>query len=121
MDINPEIKKQNEKKAKKYVKMVRQVVKANGLENDVNIALYDALYGSYLNFLTADWMIDIEGLFGRNRFGDTITHPAHKASLDSKTNITKLLEALGVNAKLRGKLSLKDETPSDLDNFLNGN
>lgn len=119
MGASIDIKILNERKAKKYVKTVRQVVKDNGLENDVNVALYDALYSSYLNFLTADHEIDREGLFLSNRFGDTITHPAHKASLDSKTNIAKLLETLGVNAKLRGRLSTKNDEVSDLENFLN--
>lgn len=109
----------NEKKTRKYVKLAKEVVKKNGLENNINSALLDALYSSYLNFLDADDVIRDDGLFTTNRFGDKITHPAHKASLDCKTNITKLLEALGVNAKLRGRLSTVNEVKSDLEKFLN--
>ena len=106
------------KKAREYTQIVRDYLCSKDKLESIDIYTLESLEKAYRTLLLSEDDVDNRGILVTNRFDDIVANPAVKMANDTRIQINKLLENMGITHKLRYKNNAKEEEETDLDNFL---
>lgn len=110
-----------EDEAKVYIQDVLDMLKSNGVMEDVDTAALTMLARNYSMFIKASKQLEQEGLTVVSDRGNLSPHPAIKIAKDAQTSAMKVMAEFGLTAKARTKLpKLEATTGADtpLESFL---
>lgn len=110
-----------EAEAKEYIQDVLDMLKSNGVMEDVDTAALTMLARNYSMFIKASKQLEKDGLTVVSDRGNLSPHPAIKIAKDAQTSAMKVMAEFGLTAKARTKLpKLEATTGADtpLESFL---
>ncbi len=103
-----------EDEAKKYIQDVLDMLKSNGVMEDVDTAALTMLARNYSMFIKASKQLEKDGLTVISDRGNMAAHPAIKIAKDAQTQAMKVMAEFGLTAKARTKLpKLEANTGAD--------
>lgn len=111
-----------EPEAKEYMKKVVTYLTKNNQLDDVDECALMMLARNYSLFITANKIIDKDGILAVGSRGNDIPNPAIKIANDAQIQAVKLMEKFGLTSKDRKKLidGDEDEDDSPLLSFIKG-
>ncbi len=110
-----------EAEAKEYIQDVLDMLKSNGVMEDVDTAALTMLARNYSMFIKASKQIEKDGLTVESDRGNISPHPAIKIAKDAQTQAMKVMAEFGLTAKARTKLPKLEATTgteTPLESFL---
>lgn len=110
-----------EAEAMEYIQDVLDMLKSNGVMEDVDTAALTMLARNYSMFIKASKQLEKDGLTVVSDRGNLSPHPAIKIAKDAQTSAMKVMAEFGLTAKARTKLpKLEATTGADtpLESFL---
>lgn len=113
-----------EDEAKTYIQDVLEMLKSNGVMEDVDTAALTMLARNYSMFIKASKQLEKDGLTVVSDRGNLSPHPAIKIAKDAQTQAMKVMAEFGLTAKARTKLPKLDAntgTESPLEAFIKSN
>lgn len=113
-----------ESEAKTYIQDVLEMLKSNGVMEDVDTAALTMLARNYSMFIKASKQIEKDGLTVISDRGNLSPHPAIKIAKDAQTQAMKVMTEFGLTAKARTKLPKLDANTgadSPLESFIKNN
>lgn len=113
-----------ESEAKTYIQDVLEMLKSNGVMEDVDTAALTMLARNYSMFIKASKQIEKDGLTVISDRGNLSPHPAIKIAKDAQTQAMKVMAEFGLIAKARTKLPKLDANTgadSPLESFIKNN
>lgn len=113
-----------ESEAKTYIQDVLEMLKSNGVMEDVDTAALTMLARNYSMFIKASKQLEKDGLTVVSDRGNLSPHPAIKIAKDAQTQAMKVMVEFGLTAKARTKLPKLDAntgTESPLEAFIKSN
>lgn len=113
-----------EDEAKTYIQDVLEMLKSNGVMEDVDTAALTMLARNYSMFIKASKQLEKDGLTVVSDRGNLSPHPAIKIAKDAQTQAMKVMVEFGLTAKARTKLPKLDAntgTESPLEAFIKSN
>lgn len=110
-----------ESEAKEYIQDVLDMLKSNGVMEDVDTAALTMLARNYSMFIKANKQLEKDGLTVISDRGNLSPHPAIKIAKDAQTQAMKVMVEFGLTAKARTKLPKLEATTgteTPLESFL---
>lgn len=106
------------KKVKSYIKNIKDYLEANDRYESIDSYSLESLEKAYVTLIKAEEDLAKRGILVADRFGDLKANPSTKIANDSRIQINKLLENMGITHKLRYKDVKAEEEETPLDQFL---